>query len=60
MYMDKNYAEKRFMTVKDILLQKRNVEAYNRAYKKNWKFYKQHTIGECLEILIKESGECNQ
>lgn len=47
-------ATKEFLKVKNILLQNREDFALARAYKKPWKWYREHTTSEAIEILRAE------
>jgi len=35
------------------------IPAYLLCWKKPWKFYREHTVQEAIEILIKEAGAHN-
>lgn len=53
--MDKlKKAEKAFLKVKDYLLKNQEDFALAKAYKKPWKWYREHTMQEAIEILRKE------
>ena len=53
--MDKlKEAEKAFLKVKDYLLKNQEDFALAKAYKKPWKWYREHTMQEAIEILRKE------
>ena len=54
-YMNKlEEAEKAFLKVRDYLLKNQEDFALARAYKKPWKWYREHTTKEAIEILRKE------
>lgn len=46
-----------FLKVKDSINRKEHAEAYNRAFKKPYSFYGEHTVEECISILIEESKQ---
>ena len=48
-------AEKAFLKVRDSLLKNQEGFALARAYKKPWKWYREHTTQEAIEILRKET-----
>ncbi len=45
---------KAFLKVKNILLQNQEDFALARAYKKPWKWYREHATSEAIEILRAE------
>jgi hypothetical protein len=47
-------AQKAFLKVRDYLLKNQEDFALARAYKKPWKWYREHTTKEVIEILRKE------
>ena len=47
----------KFVKVRDGLNQGETREAYRRCWKKPWKFYREHTPEEAMEILKRESEE---
>ena len=47
---------KAFLKVKNILLQNQEDFALARAYKKPWKWYREHTTQEAIEILRAEAN----
>ena len=47
-------ATKKFLKVKNILLQNQENFALAKAYKKPWKWYREHTTSEAIEILRAE------
>lgn len=48
-------AKKAFLEVRDILAEKHEDFALARAYKKPWKWYRQHTAQEAIKILRAEA-----
>lgn len=48
-------AKKAFLEVRDILAEKHEDFALARAYKKPWKWYREHTTQEAIEILRAEA-----
>lgn len=48
-------AKKAFLEVRSILAEKHDDFALSRAYKKPWKWYREHTTQEAIEILIAEA-----
>lgn len=48
-------AKKAFLEVRRILTEKREDFALAKAYKKPWKWYREHTTQEAIEILIAEA-----
>lgn len=48
-------AQKAFFKVRDILTEKHEDFALARAYKKPWKWYRERTTQEAIEILIAEA-----
>lgn len=46
----------RFREVYTTLKEQNAIAAYLKAWKKPWKFYREHTAQEAVEILIKEAG----
>ena len=48
---------KNFLTVRDALAKGHRGEIYNLAFKKPWKFYREHTSAEAIEILKQEVKE---
>lgn len=48
-------AKKAFLKVKDFLLKNQEDFALARAYKKPWKWYREHTTQEAIKILIEET-----
>ena len=49
-------ARKAFLKVRDYLLKNQEDFALARAYKKPWKWYREHTTQEAIEILRKEAN----
>ena len=49
-------AQKAFFKVRDHLLKNQEDFALARAYKKPWKWYREHTAQEAIEILRKEAN----
>lgn len=49
-------SERAFLKVKNILLQNQEDFALAKAYKKPWKWYREHTTQEAIEILRKEAN----
>lgn len=47
-------AKKAFLEVRDILTEKHEDFALAKAYKKPWKWYREHTTQEAIEILRAE------
>ena len=47
--------EKRFCRVRDKLNTQETRNAYRLAYKKPWRFYKEHTPSEAIKILKEEA-----
>lgn len=47
-------AKKAFLEVRDILAEKHEDFALARAYKKPWKWYREHTTHEAIKILRAE------
>lgn len=57
-YMTKlEEAEKEFLKVKDYFLKNQEDFALARAYKKPWKWYREHTAKEAIEILRAEANQ---
>lgn len=57
---DKHYeqigrSKKAFLEVRDILAEKHEDFALARAYKKPWKWYREHTTQEAIKILRAEA-----
>lgn len=50
-------ATKSFLKVKDFLLKNQEYFALARAYKKPWKWYREHTTQEAIKILRAEAKE---
>lgn len=50
-------AEKEFLKVKDYFLKNQEDFALARAYKKPWKWYREHTAKEAIEILRAEANQ---
>lgn len=48
-------AQKAFLKVRNILTEKREDFALARAYKKPWKWYREHTTQEAIKILRAEA-----
>lgn len=48
-------AKKAFLEVRDILVEKHEDFALARAYKKPWKWYREHTTQEAIKILRAEA-----
>lgn len=48
-------AKKEFLEVRDILAEKHWDFALARAYKKPWKWYREHTTQEAIKILRAEA-----
>lgn len=48
-------AKKAFLEVRDILAEKHEDFALARAYKKPWKWYREHTTQEAIETLRAEA-----
>ena len=48
-------AEKQFLKVRKILTDNKEYFALNKAYKKPWKWYREHTTQEAIEILRTEA-----
>lgn len=46
----------RFREVYTALKEQKEIAAYIKAWEKPWKFYREHTAKEAIEILIKEAG----
>ena len=49
-------ANNAFLEVRDILAEKREDFALARAYKKPWRWYREHTTQEAVNILIAEAN----
>lgn len=47
-------AKKAFLEVRSILIEKHEDFALAKAYKKPWKWYREHTTQEAIEILRSE------
>ena len=47
----------RFREVYTTLKEQNAIAAYLKAWKKPWKFYREHTAQEAIEILIQEAQE---
>lgn len=43
-----------FRNVRDTLRKSGNSCAYNMCYKTPWKFYGEHTVDECVKILLEK------
>ena len=48
-------AEKQFLKVRKILTDNEEYFTLNKAYKKPWKWYREHTTQEAIEILRTEA-----
>lgn len=48
-------AKKAFLEVRDILVEKHEGFALARAYKKPWRWYREHTTQEAIKILRAEA-----
>lgn len=49
-------SQKAFLKVRDYLLKNQENFALARAYKKPWKWYREHTTDEAIEILRAEAN----
>jgi ABC-type nitrate/sulfonate/bicarbonate transport system substrate-binding protein len=49
-------AQKAFLKVRDHLLKNQEDFALAKAYKKTWRWYREHTTQEAIEILRKEAN----
>ena len=49
-------SKKSFLKVRDYLLKNQENFALARAYKKPWKWYREHATKEAIEILRKEAN----
>ena len=48
-------AQQAFCKVRDSIDRSKHIMAYNRAFKKPLKFYREHTTDEAIKILIAET-----
>lgn len=49
-------AEKQFLKVRKILADNSEYSALSKAYKKPWRWYREHTTQEAIEILRTEAN----
>jgi len=47
----------RFVAVRDALNNSGRGYAYRMAHKQPWKFYRDHTVGEAIKILIEQYAD---
>lgn len=53
---DKERGMLNFLNVKDELIRQHKIVARNLAFKKPWRFYKEHSVDEAVEILKAEAN----